>query len=86
MADGTHAAESVNTDLIKALNDYQWAVIEAKNILRCISIACDHGEAVAEDLRPAIGVAVDGVNRLLGLVQEKWNGVTDVAQREADHG
>ena len=56
----------------EALQAYRWTTIEAKNLLLCISIAADHAEGVAADLRPAIGVAIDGVARLLGGVSREF--------------
>lgn len=59
-------------ELETAVNVYTWATIEAKNLLLCISIAADHGECVDDDIRPAIGIAVDGVARLLNYVSRQF--------------
>lgn len=76
-------ASTTHNDLRTALNVYTWASIEAKNILRCISIAVDHGEAVDDDLRPAIGIAVDGVVRLLAYVERQFEHI-DTSAAAAD--
>lgn len=59
--------------LQEAVRAYTWATLEAKNLLLCISIAADHGECVDDDLRPALGVAIDGVARLLDGVACKFD-------------
>jgi hypothetical protein len=68
-------------DLETAVNVYTWSTLEAKNLLRCISIATDHGENVDADLQPAIGIALDGVVRLLDYVSRQFedldNAVSD---------
>lgn len=66
------AREASRVDLAEALKAYTWATIEAKNLLHCISIAADHAECVDEDIRPAIGIAIDGVARLFRHVSREF--------------
>lgn len=77
-----------HNDLETAINVYTWATIEAKNLLQCISIAADHGGAVDDDIRPSIGIAIDGVARLLAYVQRQFEHVdTNVStEQEVSHG
>lgn len=70
-------------DLETAVNVYTWATIEAKHLLRCISVAADHGMAVDDDQRPEIHIAVDGVARLLAYVERQFEHInTPVAIEE----
>lgn len=65
-------------EIAKAVHAYTWATIEAKHLLRCISIAADNAEGVSNELRPAIGLAVDGVARLLGHVEREFEHLDSV--------
>src|SRR5688500_632675 len=67
-----------------ALRTYIWASIVARNILRCISIATDHGEDVDPDLQPAIGLAIDGVVRLLGYVSRQFEDLDNGVRPDAE--
>jgi hypothetical protein len=72
MSSQHRTARTMERQHARALQTYTWATIEAKNLLLCISIAADHGECVDDDLRPALGVAIDGVARLLDGVSRQF--------------
>lgn len=61
------------------LHAYRWTTLEAKNLLLCISIADNYCGSVGDDLRPAIGVAIDGVARMLAAVDRQFGDDMEVA-------
>ncbi len=80
------AVKEQAAELQKAVRAYTWAAIEAKNLLLCISIAADHGESVDEDIRPAIGIAIDGVARLLRHVSREFEHLDVSEDAEVSRG